>query len=95
MKLTDLYTIILDRKKRMPENSYVVSLLNNPDKMLQKIGEEATELIIAGKNESKTRVIEEASDLLFHTIVLLVNKGIKIEEIENEFENRSNPFPQD
>jgi len=89
MNLNSLYNIILDRKKRMPKGSYVVSLLKDKDRLLQKIGEEATELVIAGKNKNKKRIIEETSDLLFNLFVLLVAKGITIEEIEKEFESRN------
>lgn len=94
MKFEDLYTIILDRKKRMPKDSYVALLFNDPDQMLQKIGEEATELVIAGKNESKTCILEEASDLLFHIFVLLAAKEITLEDIDEELKKRQNSKSQ-
>lgn len=88
MKLEDLYNTILDRKTRMPEGSYVVSLLRQDDFILQKIGEEATELVIAGKNKSLVRLKEEAADLFFHILVLLAAKGINPEDIYLELEKR-------
>lgn len=72
----------------MPEGSYVVSLINNPDLLIQKIGEEATEVIIAAKNKSKKRQIEELADLLFHTVVLWSRLGINPEDIYAELKKR-------
>lgn len=89
MDFNALYYKILDRKKRMPKKSYVVSLLQNKDSLLQKIGEEATELVIVGKNKSKKRIIEETADLLFNILVLLVLKEITIKQIEVELESRN------
>ncbi len=89
MKLEELFSIIKKRQKEMPENSYVVSLLKNPDNMIQKIGEEATEVVIAAKNESQQRIIEESADLLFHLLVLLAEKNITLLDIEKELEKRN------
>ncbi len=66
MKLEKLYKIIIERKKNMLNGSYVASLLaGDKDRCIQKIGEEATEVIIAAKNNSKKRQIEEITDLFF------------------------------
>lgn len=72
MTLEKLYEIIEDRKKKMPENSYVASLFKKgADRIIQKVGEESTEVIIAAKNESKQRIISEIADLLFHLLILM------------------------
>lgn len=88
MNIDMLYRIIKRRETLMPEGSYVVSLINNPDLLIQKIGEEATEVIIAAKNKSKKRQIEELADLLFHTVVLWSRLGINPEDIYAELKKR-------
>lgn len=89
MTFEELYQIIQDRKKNMPENSYVASIFKDGnDRIIQKVGEEATEVIIAAKNESKELIISEIADLWFHTLVLLCNLGIKPFEIFQELEKR-------
>ncbi len=90
MKINKLYEIIQDRRQRMPKNSYVASLFRlGEDRIIQKIGEEATELIIAAKNKNKKRIIFEASDLFFHLLILLVSSNITLPDIERELENRN------
>lgn len=90
MTLEELYKIIEDRKKKMPADSYVASLFrDSEDRLIQKVGEEATEVIIAAKNESKQRIISEIADLWFHSLILLVSKDITINEILEELEIRS------
>lgn len=72
MSLEELYKIIEDRKKNLPKNSYVASLFKKgKDKIIQKVGEESIEVIIAAKNESKKRLISETTDLLFHLLILM------------------------
>ncbi len=89
MTIEELYKIIEDRKKNMPDKSYVASLFRDGiDRIIQKVGEESTEVIIAAKNEGKDRITSEVADLLFHTIVLLVSKNIQISDIMNELEKR-------
>ena len=71
-----IYKIIEDRKKKMPEDSYVASLFDKgKDKIIQKVGEESTEVIIAAKNEGKDRIISEVADLIFH---LLTRSGSRL-----------------
>lgn len=90
MNLEDLYKIIEERKKNMPENSYVASLFKKgKDKIVQKVGEETTEVVIAAKNESKERLISEVADLIFHLLVLLSANGITLKNVENELEKRN------
>lgn len=89
MILEELYTIIEDRKEKMPKDSYVSSLFSEGmDRIIQKVGEESTEVIIAAKNESKQRVISEVADLLFHLLVMLSYLGITPSDIYEELSNR-------
>ncbi|MBM3282918.1 phosphoribosyl-ATP diphosphatase [Candidatus Gottesmanbacteria bacterium] len=89
MTLEDLYSIIKKRKIILPKDSYVASLFRKgEDKILQKVGEEVTEVIVAAKGENKKRITEEVADLFFMTLVLLVEKGISIRSILDELEKR-------
>lgn len=89
MTLEELFTIIKERQKNMPKNSYTASLFNSgKDRILQKVGEEAIEVIIATKGKSKKRIIEEMADLWFHCLVLLVYLDVSFSEILKELENR-------
>ncbi|NMA95895.1 MAG: bifunctional phosphoribosyl-AMP cyclohydrolase/phosphoribosyl-ATP diphosphatase HisIE [Clostridiales bacterium] len=87
--LYELYDVILDRKQNPVEESYTNYLLNEGlDKILKKVGEESTEVVIAAKNASAEELIYEASDLLYHLLVLLVNEDIAIDSIFRELKNR-------
>ena len=89
MKLNKLYQIIEDRKNNPKEKSYVSSLFKRGnDRIIQKIGEEATEVVIAAKNKNKKEIISEIADLLFHTLVLLSILDIKPSEVELELKKR-------
>ena len=89
MTLEELYNTILSRKMKMPEGSYVASLFRDGnDRIIQKVGEEAVEVIIAAKNESRDRLISEAADLTFHLLVLLAYKGIKLSDVLSELKKR-------
>lgn len=89
MTLEELYNIILSRKKEMPEGSYVASLFRDgEDRIIQKVGEEAVEVVIAAKNESRDRFISETADLTFHLLVLLASKGVKLSDILSELKKR-------
>lgn len=90
MKINKLLKIIRDRKFKKPEGSYVVSIFKKgSDRIIQKIGEEATEVVIAAKNKNKKRIISEVSDLLFHLLILLVSSDITLPDIEKELESRN------
>lgn len=90
MKLSTIYTIIRNRKATMPDGSYVASLFRDgKDRMIQKVGEEGTEVVIAAKNTDKRRQVEEITDLVFHTFILMVQLGITIQDIEKELDKRS------
>ncbi len=90
MKINKLLEIIKDRKQKMPKDSYVASLFRlGGDKIVQKVGEEAIEVVIAAKNKNKKRIISEVADLLFHLLVLLVLSDITLSDIEKELESRN------
>lgn len=94
MILEELYTIIEDRKKNLPENSYVASLFKGDrDRIIQKVGEEATEVVIAAKNSVRERLISEVADLLFHILVLLSAFNIPLADIFDELEKRAKNNP--
>ncbi|MDD3023172.1 MAG: bifunctional phosphoribosyl-AMP cyclohydrolase/phosphoribosyl-ATP diphosphatase HisIE [Syntrophomonadaceae bacterium] len=87
--LYELYDVIIDRQKKKPEGSYTTYLFNQGlDKILKKVGEENAEVIIAAKNGEKGEVIYEASDLIYHLLVLLVNQGIDIADVFTELKSR-------
>lgn len=89
--LYKLYNIIKDRKENPKEGSYTNYLFDKGiDKILKKIGEEASEVIIGAKNQNKEEMIYEISDLVYHTIVLMINEKILIEDIGNELVKRHN-----
>lgn len=89
MTINTLYEIIKIRKKTMPAGSYVSSLFRKgKDKIIQKVGEEAIEVVIAAKNKDKKEIISEMADLWFHSLVLLAALGIKPEDILKELESR-------
>lgn len=84
-----VYEMIQDRKNNPKEGSYTNYLLEQGiDKICKKIGEEATETVIAAKNESKEELIGEICDLIYHVLVLMIDKDIKIKEIERKLGER-------
>ena len=89
MIFEEIYSIISKRKKDLAPGSYCASLFKEgEDKILQKIGEEAAEVIIAGKNNNRQRIIEEISDLHYMVLVFLVYKNITLKDIYLELEKR-------
>ena len=89
MNIDELYNIIESRIKKKTKNSYTNKLLKlGPKKIAQKFGEEANELVIDYLKGSKKRTIEEASDVLYHLLVLLKSKKISLEEINKELKKR-------
>ena len=87
--IEELYTIIDQRVKKRIKNSYTNKLLKQGSKKIaQKIGEESTELIVDYLNGSKKRVVEETADLIYHIVLLLYSKKIKIKSLENELKKR-------
>lgn len=84
-----LQDFIERRKTEMPEGSYTTSLFRSGvNRMAQKVGEEAVETVIEATNGSDERLIYEASDLLYHLIVLLTSKGYRIEDLARELKKR-------
>lgn len=84
-----LYGVIAERKEKPEEGSYTNYLFKEGiDKILKKVGEESSEVIIGAKNSSKEEVIYETSDLVYHLLVLLVEMGISIDDIKEELYKR-------
>lgn len=89
MTIEELYNLIEERRKNLPKDSYTTSLFREgKDRIVQKVGEEAIEVIVAAKGKSKQRVIEEFADLLFHSLILLSYLGIHPKEVLDELEKR-------
>ncbi|WP_294730170.1 phosphoribosyl-ATP diphosphatase [uncultured Faecalibaculum sp.] len=89
-ELTTLYETVLDRKANPEEGSYTSYLFGKgEDKILKKVGEECTEVIIASLSQSKEDLINEFGDLFYHLVVLMVQKGVSLEEISAELTRRS------
>lgn len=87
--LSELYEVVLNRKANRVEGSYTSYLFDNGlDKILKKIGEESAEVIIAAKNDDKSELVYEISDLLYHLTVLMVEKGVDYKDIDEELEKR-------
>ena len=84
-----LYDLLLDRKAKMPEGSYTTYLFEKGvDKILKKVGEESTEVIIAGKANDKKETIYEIADLAYHVMVLMCEMGISVEDVHRELASR-------
>lgn len=82
--------VIIDRKKNPEDDSYTNYLFNKgEDKILKKVGEEAAEVVIAGKNRDKDEIKYETADLLYHLSVMLVDNGMTWDDIFEEMENRA------
>ncbi len=87
--LEGLYELLQGRKDTLPEGSYTTYLFQKgTDKILKKIGEECTEVIIAAKADDKPETIYEIADLAYHVMVLMVEKGISLEDIHRELGSR-------
>ncbi|MBE6020630.1 MAG: bifunctional phosphoribosyl-AMP cyclohydrolase/phosphoribosyl-ATP diphosphatase HisIE [Firmicutes bacterium] len=85
----DLYKLLEGRKAEMPEGSYTSYLFEKGmDKILKKVGEECTEVIIAAKGNDKPETIYEIADLMYHVMVMMVEMGISVEEIMDELASR-------
>ncbi len=92
MFLTELQRFIERRHQEMPEGSYTTSLFRDGlSRMTQKVGEEAVELVIESMKGDNERLIYEASDMMYHLIVLLTSKGLSIEDIARELIERHDP----
>lgn len=84
------YETILERKNAKEEGSYTCYLFEQGiDKILKKVGEESTEMVIAAKNSVKEDTVGEICDLIYHTLVMMVDQNITIEDVEAELHKRA------
>ena len=89
-ELDVLYETVIDRKANGEEGSYTSYLFNKGlDKILKKVGEECTEVVIASLSQSKEELVGEIGDLMYHLIVLMVENGITLDDVNAELEKRS------
>ena len=87
--LEGLYELLLGRKAERPEGSYTTYLFDKGlDKILKKVGEECTEVIIGAKNNDKKETVYEIADLAYHVMVLMVEMGISVEDVHRELASR-------
>lgn len=90
--LTELQDFINRRMEEMPEGSYTTSLFKDGvNRMAQKMGEEALETVIEATNGSPQKLVYEASDMIYHLVVLLTSKGLRIEDVAAELQKRHDP----
>ena len=88
----ELYEVIKSRKEQRPEGSYTTYLFDKGlDKILKKVGEESAETIIAAKNEDKKQLVAETADLLYHLLVLLVERDVNLDDVREELAQRRKP----
>jgi phosphoribosyl-ATP pyrophosphohydrolase/phosphoribosyl-AMP cyclohydrolase len=88
--LDRLMSVLRDRREKRPESSYTATLFNGGrGRIAKKIGEEATEVVIAALSETRERLVSEIADLVFHVSVLMTNEEIEWSEIEGELETRA------
>lgn len=87
--LVQLYELIQSRQRERPEGSYTTYLFDKGiDKILKKVGEESAETIIAAKNDDTKPLVAEVSDLIYHLLVLLVERGVSLEQVRDELAQR-------
>lgn len=87
--LDDLFAIIADRRANPPEDSYTARLFAaGEDEILKKVGEEAMEVLLAGKGQSDERLLSEAADLVYHLLVLLAYRGLTLDDVRRELAQR-------
>lgn len=84
-----LFAVIRDRQQTLPENSYTAHLFRKGiDRIAQKVGEEAVEVVIAGKNRSRDEIVNESADLIYHLLVLLAECDVSLDEIRTKLAER-------
>lgn len=87
--LEELFAVLEDRMRSMPEGSYTAALLSGPqDKLLKKIGEEASEVIIAARDRDGAQLRYEIGDLVYHLLVVMVREGLTLEDLARELASR-------
>ncbi len=88
--LNELFNLIKERKEKLPENSYTAKLFKEgANRIIQKVGEEAIETVIAAKNKDKNEIINETSDLIYHLFVMLAELDIDFSEIVDNLKKRA------
>lgn len=88
--LQELYEVVKQRKENFEEGSYTCYLFDKGlDKILKKCGEECSEMIIASKNESKEELVGEIGDLIYHMMVLMVERGVELDDVMTLLDKRS------
>ncbi len=86
--IDELWRVFQDRERNPPADSHVAKLLADPELTRKKVGEEAVELVMASQGEDREAIVHEGADLLFHTLVLLYEKGVPFVEILEELRRR-------
>ncbi len=89
--INQLSAVIADRKANPQPGSYTNKLLANPAKAAQKVGEEATEVVVAALAQSEERLVEEMADLIYHSLVLLATRERTWADVMAELEKRHRP----
>ncbi len=91
--LNDLVSVIEERRETLPEDSYTASLFTHEkgeNAVLEKLGEETTELVLAAKDDDREELLHESADIVYHLLVLLVMKGVSLDELRAELRTRRN-----
>jgi phosphoribosyl-ATP pyrophosphohydrolase len=89
--LDELFDVIEDRKERLPEDSYTASLFDHEkgeNAVLEKLGEETTELVLAAKDDDREELAHESADIVYHLLVLLAMKDMNLEDLRAELAER-------
>ncbi|MFT4890564.1 MAG: phosphoribosyl-ATP pyrophosphohydrolase [Halobacteriales archaeon] len=89
--LDELYAVIEDRRETLPDDSYTAALFTHEkgeDAVLEKLGEETTELLLAAKEDDGDAVAHESADIVYHLLVLLSMKGVSLEDLRAELRDR-------
>ncbi|WP_458206049.1 phosphoribosyl-ATP diphosphatase [Haladaptatus sp. NG-SE-30] len=89
--LDDLFALIEDRKETLPEDSYTTSLFTHEkgqNAVLEKLGEETTELVLAAKDDDYDEIAHESADIVYHLLVLLSMKDMTLDDLRTELRNR-------
>jgi phosphoribosyl-ATP pyrophosphohydrolase len=89
--LEELFAVIEDRKRELPEDSYTASLFTHEkgeNAVLEKLGEETTELVLAAKDDDREEVAHESADIVYHLLVLLAMKDMELSDLRGELEAR-------
>jgi phosphoribosyl-ATP pyrophosphohydrolase len=89
--LVDLFEVIEDRKETLPEESYTATLFTHEkgeNAVLEKLGEECTELVLAAKDDDHEEIAHESADIVYHLLVLLAMKDMRLDNLLDELESR-------